>query len=499
MASPEIEVGPNTSIKLDQQLESERCAASKLYFATKYFYARTERNTFEPLGKLWDAQVATIKSLDEYGWIYNLKARKLGISTIGCCIDLWTILFLPHSRVHLFSKRDEDAVDLLNRIKLAYDKIPEWMKADRIATRNNHTLELDYGDGDMRTIQAYSSDPDAGRSQSCNHAHVDEFAIVEPNDQEEMWAAIEPSIVPGGTMHMMTTGKGSQNFSADLWKRALRGESRIHPVFLPYDSRPDRKTEGWYEQKSKETPPRKMKQEYPRNWVEALIDPEKAVFPDEVRQPCYTRMEYIEEAQPGRTYIKAWDLGFQNDAAAFVVWDVTELPFWLAHVSLYQHVPYTSLQQIANSMERQFPGGFHYVESNAMGLPFIANLDFTAIPHATTVKSKPEGITRLQLIMEQKNLRYNPWMFPGNLLDDELASYTWEDYKLVQDLVISMSIAAYYAYDRIAYMIGSDTDRFDSPDKVDEDPDPFVREAMRSRNFMRNDHWSGRETWGEPW
>lgn len=487
------------ALSKDPQVELERCALSKLYFATHYYWARTEKNTFEPLGKLWEAQVATLKAIDEFGWVYNLKARKLGISTIGCVIDVHNIVFRPHCRVHLFSKRDEDAVNLLDRCKAAYHKLPSWMRAAKVLTDNTHTLVLDYGDGDIRTLQAYSSDPDAGRSESCQHAHVDEFAIIETNQQEDFWAAVEPSIVPGGTMHMMTTGKGSQNYAAQLWKMAMNGQSRIKPIFLAFDTRPDRDLE-WYREKARMTSLRRMKQEYPRVWSEALIDPEKAVFPDEIREKNYVFEDNLESGILGHTYIQSWDLGYKVDAAALTVVDVTEIPYKTVNMQLYEHVPYSALQQFANEYNKKF-AGLVYVESNAMGEGFIQNLDFTALPHNTGPKTKPEGLTRLQLLLEQGLWKYNPREYPGDIFDDQLASYTWEDINLVQDLVMSASIAAYHAYERMNFGLGGEGQSYESPGKAQErdlvlsyndaraDKQSIVRDYYRERSQYSNDEW----------
>ncbi len=441
--------------------------------------------------------MATLKALDEFGWIYNLKARKLGISTVGCCIDTWNIVFRAHCRVHLFSKRDEDAVNLLDRCKAAYHKLPVWMKANRVITDNTHTLELDYGDGDIRTLQAYSSDPDAGRSESCQHAHVDEFAIIEPNQQEDFWAAVEPSIVPGGTMHMMTTGKGSQNYAATLWKRAINGQSLIQPIFLAYNTRPDRDL-TWYQNKARSTSLRKMKQEYPRVWQEALIDPEKAVYPDEIRQKNYIPDDYIERGIPGKTYMQAWDLGFKNDAAALTIADVTESPFRIVNLQVYEHVPYSALQEQANEFSKKFLGTV-YVESNAMGEGFIQNLDFVAIPHNTGPKSKPEGLTRLQLLLEQGLLKYNPLLYPGTMLDDQLASYTWEDINLVQDLVMSASILAYHAYERINFGLEGEL-TYNSPEKEPErEWVPVYNEAYSDKASIVSEYYRDKRGSYDDW
>jgi hypothetical protein len=365
-------------------------------------------------------------------------------------------------------------------------------------TDNSHTLELDWGDGDIRTLQAYSSDPDAGRSQSCQHAHVDEVAIIEPNQQEDFWAAVEPSIVPGGTCHIMTTGKGSQNFSARMWIDAINGKSSIEPVFLAFDTRPGRDAE-WWRNKSRTTSSRKMKQEYPRHWSEALIDPEKAVYPDEIREKNYIGEPYIDKGILGHTYIKAWDLGFVKDAAAFVAFDVTSLPYRIANIQLFEHVPYSSLQLIASEMHKAF-AGLDYVESNAMGQNFIQNLDFVAMPHNTGPKSKPEGLTSLQLLLEQGLLQYNPNEYPGDIFDQQLASYTWDDIKLVQDMVMAASIAANYAYERISFGAENPDQKYESPVKdFNIQLAPLLSDYHESKRSMVQEHWRERNSGSDEW
>jgi hypothetical protein len=86
------------------------------------------------------------------------------------------------------------------------------------------------------------------------------------------------------------------------------------------------------------------------------------------------------------------------------------------------------------------------------------------------------------------------------MFDDQLASYTWEDINLVQDLVMSASIAAYYLYERLTYGLENPGQNYDSPAKdmerdlvllfqdAREDKQSIVREYYRERR-QGSDDW----------
>ena len=54
------------------------------------------------------------------------------------------------------------------------------------------------------------------------HAHLDEWAFM--GDPRRVWQAVEPAAA--GTVHMLTTGEGPQNWTATFWRACIAGDQR---------------------------------------------------------------------------------------------------------------------------------------------------------------------------------------------------------------------------------------------------------------------------------
>src|SRR5439155_6977514 len=105
-----------------------------------------------------------------------------------------------------------------------------------------HSASLDAGKSDTCRIRSYPASQ-AIRSGSFSHIHLDEWAAM--IDPKRTWQAVEESIVPGGTCHVLTTGVGGGDYTAEEWRRARNGESRFHPLFIGALEREGR-DEAWY-------------------------------------------------------------------------------------------------------------------------------------------------------------------------------------------------------------------------------------------------------------
>src|SRR5712692_7526410 len=57
---------------------------------------------------LWPSQEIFLEAIREHPWVYFLKARQLGETTIACAYDGWHVRFgVPNARAHLFSRRED--------------------------------------------------------------------------------------------------------------------------------------------------------------------------------------------------------------------------------------------------------------------------------------------------------------------------------------------------------------------------------------------------------
>ena len=92
-------------------------------FLSLWRFRAQETMDIRTLGEeLWPAQELFIKEIASHPHVYALKARKLGQSTIACAYDAFVLRFrYQNARVHLFSRGERAALELLTAVKFGLD------------------------------------------------------------------------------------------------------------------------------------------------------------------------------------------------------------------------------------------------------------------------------------------------------------------------------------------------------------------------------------------
>ncbi|RLC82118.1 MAG: hypothetical protein DRJ03_08850 [Chloroflexi bacterium] len=222
-----------------QKAEWLKCSENLLYFVDSYcyIYDATAREWI-PF-RLWRAQARTLRTLFNNLLVIILKARQLGLTWLVLAFALWLMLFHPAATVLLFSRRDDEAVHLLERLKGIYQRLPDWMKARAIGKDNEHIWELSNGS----IARAFPTS--AGDSYTATLAIVDEADLV--TDLNRLMRAVKPTIDGGGRMILLS--RSEKKKPASTFKRIYRSaRQRLtswKAVFLPWNARPDRGV-AWY-------------------------------------------------------------------------------------------------------------------------------------------------------------------------------------------------------------------------------------------------------------
>lgn len=256
-------------------------------FLPYWTFLSRETRELETLGNLWDGQRDFVAKMKEAGWLYALKAGKLGFTELETAFDGWVARFKKNSRVHVFSMGATEAEELLAYVKFGLMHLPDWMRLPVDTGRGadiDRSLRLSAGPDDVRTIVRYAAGANVSIDQTATHSHVDELARMPY--PEQTWAAVKTTISPvDGTCHIVTRGAGPANYSADLWHNAMEGGSRLVPFFSPWTKRP--REAGWYEEEKAGSTPMALREFCPETWEDAIGGPGMdAVVP----------LDWIEEA-----------------------------------------------------------------------------------------------------------------------------------------------------------------------------------------------------------
>lgn len=276
-------------LTLEERQELARCRDSFFNFLPYWHFRNRETGEVLTFETLWPGQQQFAELMTKEPWIFALKAGKLGFTELECAYDAWVLRFGPrNARVHIFSKDHPAAQEMLRYIRFGLERLPRFMRlppAREAGSASTTSLRLHAGWGDTRTLVAYAASPNAAIDQSAMHCHVDELSHNQ--FAEEQWYAIETSVAPGGSCHIVTRGAGDAVFSASLWRAAEAGVSRLVPFFAPWTARPDRDA-AWREEQSNELHTHHLLRFAPETADDALAGDQTAVYiPEQIWDRCY--------------------------------------------------------------------------------------------------------------------------------------------------------------------------------------------------------------------
>ncbi len=254
--------------KTPERLEWLKCLERPDYFLDRYgwVYDATARDWLR--FRLWPAQVGALYALRDRRLLVVLKARQLGLSWLVTGFALWLMLFRPAATVLLFSRRDDEAVKLLGRVRGMYARLPGWLQAQREVTIAAHEWSLSNGS------VALAFPTTGGRSYTATMAVVDEADFA--GDLGALLSAVKPTVDAGGRLVLVSTVDKSEPESEfkRLYWAGKAGEGGWASLFLPWSARPDRDA-AWYAEARADVMARTgflddLYQEYPATDLEAL-------------------------------------------------------------------------------------------------------------------------------------------------------------------------------------------------------------------------------------
>jgi hypothetical protein len=357
--------------------------------------------------RLWPAQIEALDAIHAHRLVCILKARQLGLTWLALGFGLWLILFWPAATVLLYSRRDDEAVDLLtNRLRGMYDRLPDWLKVGSFAVDNDHEWELSNGS----RVLAFPTT--AGDSYTATLAVVDEADLVA--DLDRLMRAVKPTTDGGGRMLLLSRVDKSrpQSMFKRIYTAAKQRLTDWAAVFLPWHSRPDRDA-AWYEAQKADIQHRTgslddLHEQYPATDAEALSPRalDKRIAPTWLQQ-CYEERALLVELpsdapaipglevfvlpQPGGSYVIGADPAEGNptsDDSALTVLDRETGEEVAALSGKYQPAV---LAAHADAIGRWFNDAAILVERNNHGHAFLLWLRDNSRLHALTGHDSSEG------------------------------------------------------------------------------------------------------------
>lgn len=152
-----------TSINWTKELTDEfkKCANDPIYFSQKYVKIVTLDDGLIPIS-LYDYQLEIIDKFNKNRNTIVLTGRQQGKTTTAVCLILHFVLFNEHKLCALLSNKLDSSREILSRIQLAYENLPNWLQQG-VVEWNKSSVELENG----CKIIASATTGSAIRGKSC--------------------------------------------------------------------------------------------------------------------------------------------------------------------------------------------------------------------------------------------------------------------------------------------------------------------------------------------
>ena len=311
----------------EELLEYSRCMEDPLYFIQNYVKIISLDEGLVPF-KLYDFQKEMVGTFHNNRFTICKLPRQSGKSTTMISYLLHYSLFNPSVNIAILANKAATARDLLGRLQLAYEHLPKWLQQG-VMSWNKGSLELENGS----KILASSTSASAVRGGSYNIIFLDEFAYVPSNVAEQFFSSVYPTISSGkSTKVMIVSTPHGMNMFYKLWTDAEEQRNSYIPIEVHWSEVPGR-DEKWKKETIANTSEQQFQTEFECEFLGSI---DTLISPHKLRTLAYKTpvqsnagLDVYEQPQKDHTYFICADVsrGTKNDYSAYIVFDVTKVPY----------------------------------------------------------------------------------------------------------------------------------------------------------------------------
>ena len=369
--------GIDLSYTEKEVLELAKCVEDPIYFIDNYCYIVTLDHGIQPF-KLYDCQKEKVETIHNNRKVIIMEGRQQGKTTVAAAYILWYTLFQESKTVAILANKASTAREIMSRYQLMFEHLPSWMQQG-VKTWNKGDIELENG-----SVVFTAATTAAGiRGKSVNLLYIDEAAIIPNTIADQFFTAVYPVISAGQTTKILITSTPlGYNHFWKFWNDAVNKVNDFVPMFIPYSRIPGR-DEAWALEQRRQLGELKYNQEvlckflgssltlidsstieymstcptvYSKDGLDLYEYPIKAERDDEeklVRKPH----SYVIVADTAK--------GVGGDYSAFVVIDITEVPYKLVGKYRDNKIAPMLYPTVIHKVARDFNDAYVLIETNS--------------------------------------------------------------------------------------------------------------------------------------
>ena len=356
--------------------EYQKCMEDPLYFIQTYIKIVSLDEGLVPF-KPYNFQKDMIGTFHNNRFTICKLPRQSGKSTTMIAYLLHYALFNPNTNIAILANKAATSRDLLGRLQLAYENLPKWLQQG-VMSWNKGSLELENGS----KILAASTSASTVRGSSFNIIFLDEFAYVPASVAEQFFSSVYPTISSGkSTKVIIVSTPHGMNMFYKIWNDAQYKRNSYIPIEVHWTEVPGR-DEKW----KKETIANTSEQQFATEFeCEFLGSTNTLVNASKLRTMSYKEpivkhegLNVYENPIKDHNYMITADVarGTKNDASAFVVFDVTSIPYKVVASFKDNEIKPLLFPHKIHHVAKAYNNAYVLVEVNDIGEQVSNNLHF---------------------------------------------------------------------------------------------------------------------------
>ena len=356
--------------------EYQKCMEDPLYFVQNYIRIVSLDEGLIPFD-LFPFQKEIIGTIHNNRFTICKLPRQSGKTTTLVAYILHYVLFNSNINVAILANKAATARDILARLQLAYENLPKWLQQG-VLSWNKGSLELENGS----RIVASATSSSAVRGGSYNMIFLDEFAFVPHNIAEDFFSSVYPTISSGkSTKVVIISTPNGMNLFYKLWSDAENQINSYVPIEVHWSEIPGR-DEKWKTETIANTSAEQFSREFECNFLGST---NTLIHPTKIRTMAYRNpiksnvgLDVYENPIEGNTYFLVADVarGLSNDYSAFIVFDVTTVPYKISAKYRNNEIKPMLFPNIISEIAKAYNTAHVLVEVNDIGEQVAHALQF---------------------------------------------------------------------------------------------------------------------------
>tara|TARA_R110002153_G_scaffold97667_1_gene232549 strand:- start:2800 stop:4446 length:1647 start_codon:yes stop_codon:yes gene_type:complete len=360
----------------EQILEYQKCMEDPLHFIQNYIRIVSLDEGLVPF-TMFPFQKDMVGTIHNNRFTICRMPRQSGKSTTMVSYILHYVLFNPSMNVAILANKASTARDILGRLQLAYENLPKWLQQG-VMSWNKGSLELENGS----KIVASSTSSSAVRGGSFNMIFLDEFAFVPTNVASDFFSSVYPTISSGtSTKVIIVSTPNGMNLFYKLWTDAENKRNSYNIIDVHWSEVPGR-DDKWREETIANTSEEQFQREFE---CEFLGSSNTLIHPSKIKTMAFQNpiesnagLDMYERPNPLNTYVLIADVsrGTNNDYSAFIVFDVSTVPYKICAKYRNNEIKPMLFPNIIHDVAKAYNQAYVMVEVNDIGEQVASSLQF---------------------------------------------------------------------------------------------------------------------------